>query len=73
MLKIDFNNYSGKWKQEDQKHCLKNINLNIKSKSINAIIGTIGCGKSSLFMAILEEVPFITGEVKSNSKIAFVE
>ena len=69
---IIFEKYTGNWK-EDENPVLKNINLMIKPKSLNAIIGTIGCGKSSLFMAILKEIPFYRGLITSSTNIAYVE
>ena len=47
--------------------------MKIKKGSLNAIIGTIGCGKSSLFMALLKEIPFHTGNLTTKSSIAYVE
>ena len=35
--------------------------------------GDPGCGKTSLFMAILKEIPFKVGHINSTSKIAYVE
>jgi len=45
------------------KPSLVNINLDIKPGSLNAIIGPIGSGKSTLFMALLREIPFVTGKL----------
>ena len=74
---VEFCDYTGRWAQSDEnkvtKPCLDTINLKIKEKSLNAIIGTIGCGKSSLFMALLKEIPFYEGSVTINSSIAYVE
>ena len=42
---------------------LSRINLSIKPGSLNAVIGSIGCGKTSLFMALLKEVPITEGEL----------
>ena len=58
---ITFVNYTGYWRKEGKKPVLSNINLKIKANSLNAIIGTIGCGKSSLFMALLNEIPYFEG------------
>ncbi len=52
---------------------LNKINLSIKPRSLNAVIGTIGCGKSSLFMALLREVPITVGELQVGEDIAYVE
>jgi len=50
--------------------------LTIKKGSLNAIIGTIGSGKTSLFMAILKEIPYKEGSIIISIKnpiVAFVE
>ena len=71
---IEFSNYTGRWtKDEDKRPTLDNINLKIKDKSLNAIIGSIGCGKSSLFMSLLKEIPFYEGKLDIKSSIAYVE
>jgi ABC-type multidrug transport system fused ATPase/permease subunit len=39
-----------------------------------AIVGKVGSGKSSLFQAILQEIPYIYGKIEiCTDKIAFVE
>lgn len=71
---LEFDNYTGSWTNDEEKRpTLDDINLKIKEKSLNAIIGTIGCGKSSLFMSLLKEIPFYTGSLKISSSIAYVE
>ncbi|KAL4461912.1 hypothetical protein ABPG74_000757 [Tetrahymena malaccensis] len=52
---------------------LKDINLEIKSGDFVAIVGRIGSGKSSLFSSILQEIPYIDGQLKLNGRIAYVE
>ena len=50
--------------------------MTIKKGSLNAIIGTIGSGKTSLFMAILKEIPYKEGSIIISIKnpiVAFVE
>lgn len=55
------------------KPSLVNIHLDIKPGSLNAIIGPIGSGKSTLFMALLREIPFLDGKLEFKGKIAYVE
>ena len=52
---------------------MENINLLIKEKSLNALIGTIGSGKSSLLMSILKEIPIHKGEISIKGSISYVE
>ena len=65
---IKIENYSGYWKktkEEETEAVLKDINLEIKPGSLNAIIGPIGSGKSALLMALLDEIPFSSGKINS--------
>ena len=73
-----FKDYSCYWNKQELKNktpVLNKINLSIKPGSLNAVIGTIGCGKSSLFMALLREVPITEGELSigKTQSIAYVE
>ncbi|OEF95668.1 phosphate ABC transporter ATP-binding protein PstB [Desulfuribacillus alkaliarsenatis] len=51
-------------------HALKNINLNIESKNITAIIGPSGCGKSTFLKTLNRMVDLVTG-VRVEGKINF--
>jgi len=60
--------------KQEPEPVLRDINLKIRPKSLNAVIGTIGCGKSSLIMALLKEIPKTTGKVLIRPKsMAYVE
>jgi ABC-type bacteriocin/lantibiotic exporter with double-glycine peptidase domain len=49
------------------------VDLAIKRGELVAVIGTVGCGKSSLLQAIIGEMPAITGKVKLSAGIAYVQ
>lgn len=49
-------------------HILKNINLEIKDKSITALIGPSGCGKTTLIRSI-NRLNDLVGNVKTSGKI----
>lgn len=52
---------------------LKNLNIRIKKGDCVAIIGKVGCGKSSLLSALLGEMYFSEGtKLSISSKIAYV-
>ncbi|XP_072401345.1 multidrug resistance-associated protein 1 isoform X11 [Diabrotica undecimpunctata] len=51
---------------------LKDININIKKKTLTAIVGTVGSGKSSLISAFLGEMDKLSGRVNSYGKVAYV-
>ena len=51
---------------------LKDINLRVKQGSLVAIVGQIGCGKSSLLSAILGELEKKCGRVNTLGSIGYV-
>ncbi|KAG8445986.1 hypothetical protein GDO86_013747 [Hymenochirus boettgeri] len=51
---------------------LQNINLLIPTGSLVAIVGQVGCGKSSLVSALLGEMEKIEGEVSVKGSVAYV-
>ncbi|CAF1062603.1 unnamed protein product [Adineta steineri] len=51
----------------DDQPCLSSLNIFIKPKTFVGIVGSVGCGKSSLLAAILGEMNLINGEVNTNS------
>lgn len=57
---------------DDDELVLKNINLRIESNSITAIVGPVGCGKSSLISALLGEVEKKSGRVNTVGTVAYV-
>eukprot|EP01084_Bolivina_argentea_P242118 406274_1 len=46
--------------------CLNNIDVRIKRGKLVAIIGSVGCGKTSLFQSILGEMNCIDGKISVN-------
>ena len=46
---------------------LHDINLDIKSGELIAIVGPVGCGKSSLLSAILGEMNLISGTINTKN------
>ncbi|WP_186646180.1 ABC transporter transmembrane domain-containing protein [Fluviispira vulneris] len=57
---------------DDSIFCLKNCNLNIISGELVIIVGSVGCGKTTLLNAILGEAIKINGKIKYNGKISYV-
>ncbi|VDK19927.1 unnamed protein product [Anisakis simplex] len=51
---------------------MNNISLEIKKGMLAAVIGSVGCGKSSLLMALLGEMRKLKGKVKVNGDVAYV-
>ncbi|CAO1343275.1 unnamed protein product [Diamesa hyperborea] len=51
---------------------LKNINLSVKKANLTAVVGSVGCGKSSLISALLGEMEKTLGTVNVDGRVAFV-
>ena len=58
---------------EEDKPILKNINLKVKEKSLVAVVGTVGSGKSSLCSAMLGEMEKNTGRVNIKVRTLFCQ
>jgi len=50
---------------------LENINLDVEPGNLCAVIGPVGCGKSSLLMATLGELPSKKGSVQVKGRISY--
>eukprot|EP00345_Euplotes_harpa_P017684 CAMPEP_0168345434 /NCGR_PEP_ID=MMETSP0213-20121227/17555_1 /TAXON_ID=151035 /ORGANISM="Euplotes harpa, Strain FSP1.4" /LENGTH=171 /DNA_ID=CAMNT_0008353657 /DNA_START=42 /DNA_END=553 /DNA_ORIENTATION=- len=58
----------------DQKDInLKNISFEAKSGELIAIVGTVGCGKSTMLAAMMHELEVVEGSVRTNGAKAYVE
>ncbi len=51
---------------------MKNISFNVEQNKLLAIVGTVGSGKTSLLMALLNEMPVIKGNLKVNGRVFYV-
>ena len=63
---------SAAWKTEGQPIVLHHISLTVRSKQLFMVTGPVGSGKSSLLMAILREIPIVSGAVEVRGRIAYV-
>ena len=59
---------SYKWSNDDPKLCLENISFEIPKRSLVAVVGQVGSGKSSLLSAILGEMEPVASENASNAR-----
>lgn len=59
-----------RWSSEAEP-TLKGINMEVKKKSLVAVVGTVGSGKSSLMSAILGEMENVKGSLSVNGKVGF--
>jgi len=76
---IEFENFNANWNKEEKatsatkSYTLTDVNLRIKKGSLNALVGAVGSGKTSLMMTLTGEMPETTGSLKYNGTIAIVE
>ncbi|XP_038064145.1 multidrug resistance-associated protein 1-like [Patiria miniata] len=68
---LHINDGSFAWSRGDNL-ILKNINVKIQPGSLVAVVGQVGCGKSSLLSALLGEMEKISGTVNVNGSVAYV-
>jgi ABC-type transport system involved in cytochrome bd biosynthesis fused ATPase/permease subunit len=54
---------------DDGAEVLKNINMKIPRGKLTAVVGSVGCGKSSLVSAILGEMDKLSGASEIHVKI----
>ncbi len=64
---IEFKNFSFKFDDED-KYTLKDINLKISKGETVGILGSIGCGKSTLMHMLLRLHPYSEGSITINNQ-----
>jgi ABC-type multidrug transport system fused ATPase/permease subunit len=65
------NNSKSTTETATQKIILKNINLDVARGNLTMIVGSVGAGKSSLAMALLKEMPKVSGDVFVPNPIAY--
>jgi ABC-type multidrug transport system fused ATPase/permease subunit len=58
-------------KQSTSVLCLKRVNFECRPGTLVAVIGGVGCGKSSMINAILGEVRELAGKTEVSGKLAF--
>ncbi|KAM4715891.1 ATP-binding cassette sub-family C member 3 isoform 2-T2 [Anableps anableps] len=59
------------WAKEDEP-VLHNINVMVPQGSLVAVVGHVGCGKSSLIAALLGDMEKLEGEVSVRGSVAYV-
>ena len=63
---------SASWDRREERQALKDISFSVSNGQMMAVTGPVGSGKSSLLMAILRELPTISGTVSVNGRVAYV-
>lgn len=70
MVRVDNTAFS--WNPEEPQLTLRNINMVVKRGETIAVCGTVGSGKSSLLLALLGEMPKLSGSVYLSGSVAYV-
>ncbi|KAG1687449.1 ABC transporter C family member 14 [Nymphon striatum] len=60
------------WEKSSKNPVLKDISLTVAPNSLVAVIGKVGCGKSSLISALLGEMYKLKGQVNLKGNVAYV-
>ncbi|CAG2167003.1 unnamed protein product [Oppiella nova] len=68
---LSFNNISAKWSEDSPYPTLQNISLHLRPEDLLTVIGPVGAGKSSLLMAILNELPVLEGSIQTVGTISY--
>ncbi|XP_073846051.1 multidrug resistance protein 5 isoform X1 [Musca autumnalis] len=68
---VSINKLKAKWDPQSTEYTLENIDLKIKPRTLVAVIGPVGSGKSSLIQAILGELPAESGSVNVSGTLSY--
>ncbi|XP_067675076.1 ATP-binding cassette sub-family C member 2-like [Haliotis asinina] len=71
-IAIKMENASFSWDDDSSKPTLKAVNLSIPERSLVAVVGHVGAGKSSLIAAALGEIQKVEGQVNVQGRVAYV-
>jgi len=66
---VKIENLTAAWTEDST--TLENINMEVEPGNLYAVIGPVGCGKSSLLMATLGELPSKKGSVQVKGRISY--
>ena len=74
---IEIIDFSASWKGNEQINnnylVLKQINLSVNTAKLVVITGRLGCGKSSLLMSLINELPGLSGQISLRGVISYTE
>jgi ATP-binding cassette, subfamily C (CFTR/MRP), member 1 len=58
---------------QENSFSLSNVNVDIKAGELVMIVGTVGSGKSSLLMSVLNEIPKLEGSLTVKGKLSLIQ
>ncbi|CAG2115875.1 unnamed protein product, partial [Medioppia subpectinata] len=62
---------SVRWNNETTEPTLRDISLSVKPGQLLSVVGSVGSGKSSLLMAILNEISLVSGRVVVRGRVSY--
>jgi ATP-binding cassette subfamily C (CFTR/MRP) protein 4 len=68
---VVLNNYCGKWTKEVVINNLSDISFNVITGEIVLVVGPVGCGKTCLLYALLNEIESVSGSCTVNGKVSY--
>ncbi|KAI1307616.1 ATP-binding cassette sub-family C member 4 [Halotydeus destructor] len=68
---IKMSNYSASWDASGDKMALNEINAEVDSGQLWAIVGPVGCGKSAMLSAIMNDLYDRSGDCQVSGKISY--
>lgn len=68
--RIAMKSLSAKWNQNDTFE-LSNIDLTIARRSLTAVVGQVGCGKTTLLEVLLKEIPITSGSLEVHGSLSY--
>ncbi|XP_065203724.1 probable multidrug resistance-associated protein lethal(2)03659 isoform X2 [Planococcus citri] len=70
-LAVHLKNATAKWSENSAENSLNDLNIKVAKRSLLAVIGPVGAGKSSILQAILRELPLKSGDIKISGTISY--
>ncbi|XP_031342453.1 probable multidrug resistance-associated protein lethal(2)03659 isoform X4 [Photinus pyralis] len=62
---------TSRWEKDSDRNILSDIDFEIECESLNAVIGSVASGKTSLLNLILGEIPLESGAISINGTISY--
>ncbi|XP_038065584.1 multidrug resistance-associated protein 4-like [Patiria miniata] len=69
--RIVVENMYGSWNKDTRNTVLQDVSFRIQPGELLAVIGPVGCGKSSLLAALLGEIPTVSGVNTLNGRVGY--
>ncbi|KAH9371456.1 hypothetical protein HPB48_020725 [Haemaphysalis longicornis] len=69
--RVELHSVTASWSKESPEPTLQNITATVKPGELLVVVGPVGCGKTSLLMAILGELRLTSGNAKALGRIAY--